>query len=379
MIAACLLHAWSIRRPVPPPTSSSPGFVTHDSSLVAAEKAPRFETGFVGPSTWPMAHSSSIGALQDGQVGAVWYAGSREGAGDVAIYFAERSTGPGGQWSTPVPVVTRQSASEELRRYVKKLGNPVVFRLPGEEVGLIYVSVSVGGWSGSSLNLKRSRDGGRTWSPSRRLTLSPFLNIGELVRTNPLPLRGGGVAIPLYHEFLGRFPEVLWLFTNAGDGDLMVGKTRMFGGREYIQPSAVPLNAECAVAFMRDMSPRRSIAMSETSDGGLSWSRPRSTDLPNPDAGIHAIRLSSGYILMAFNDTRRSRENLKLAVSRNGGRNWGRIITLEEAPGAEFSYPSLARDAEGLIHLVYTWRRNRIKHAVFNEAWIENQLRGASW
>lgn len=379
MIAACLLQAWSIQQPAPPPVSSFPGFVTHDASMVAGERDPCFETGFVGPSTWPMAHSSSISALQDGQMGAVWYAGSREGAKDVAIYFAERSTGAGGRWSTPVPVVTRQSASEELLRYVKKVGNPIIFKLSGEEIGLIYVSVSFGGWSGSSLNLKRSRDGGRTWSPSVRLTLSPFLNISELVRTHPLPLRGGGVAIPLYHEFLGRFPEILWLSSNLGDRDLMVGKTRMSGGRKFIQPSVVPLNAESAVAFMRDMSPQRSIVMSQTSDGGISWSRPRSTDLPNPNAGIDSIRLHSGYILMAFNDSRQNRENLKLAVSKNGGQNWNRIITLEEAPDAEFSYPYLARDGEGLIHLVYTWRRSRIKHVMFNEAWIESQLRGASW
>lgn len=159
----------------------------------------------------------------------------------------------------------------------------------------------------------------------------------------------------------------------------MIGKTRMSGGREFIQPSIVPLTMESAVAFMRDMSPQKSIAMSETSNGGRSWSSPRSTDLPNPNASIHAIRLSSGYLLMAFNDSRTNRENLKLAVSRNGGQNWSRIATLEEAPEAEFSYPSLTRDSEGLIHLTYTWRRNRIKHVMFNEAWIENQLRRASW
>jgi predicted neuraminidase len=312
-------------------------------------------------------------------MGAVWYAGSREGAKDVAIYFAERSTGSGGQWSDPVPVVTRSSASEELRRHVKKVGNPIIFKMSGEDIGLIYVSVSVGGWSGSSLNLKTSRDGGRTWSPSVRLTLSPFLNVSELVRTKPLPLRGGGLAIPIYQEFLGRFPEILWLFSDARDGCLMVGKTRMTGGRDFIQPAVVPFDAKSAAVFYRDMSPRRSVVMAETSDAGLTWSSPRAIDLPNPNAGIHALPLSSGSILMAFNDSKRHRENLKLAVSKDGGQSWTRIATLEDTPGEEFSYPTMDRDADGRIHLVYTWRRNRIKHAVFNEAWIEGQLKGISW
>ena len=379
MIAACLLHAWAIQRTTPPPVTCPPGFVTLDSSASVQETHPLFETGFASPSTWPMVHSSSVCALPERRMGAVWYAGSREGGKDVAIYFTELSTGSGGQWSDPVPVVTRKSASEELGRYVKKVGNPIIFRMSGQEIGLVYASVSVGGWSGSSLNLKKSRDGGRTWSPSVRLTLSPFLNVSELVRTSPLPLRGGGLAIPIYHEFLGRFPEILWLFSDGGDGGLMVGKTRMCGGREFIQPSIVPLDGDSAVAFYRDMSSRRSIAMAETSDGGLTWSRPRTIDLPNPNASIHALPLSTGHILMAFNDSKRTRENLKLAVSKDGGLTWTHIATLEDTPGAEFSYPTLARDGDGRIHLVYTWRRNRIKHAVFNEAWIEGQLKGISW
>jgi predicted neuraminidase len=127
------------------------------------------------------------------------------------------------------------------------------------------------------------------------------------------------------------------------------------------------------------MSPRRSVVMAETSDAGLTWSSPRAIDLPNPNAGIHALPLSSGSILMAFNDSKRHRENLKLAVSKDGGQSWTRIATLEDTPGEEFSYPTMDRDADGRIHLVYTWRRNRIKHAVFNEAWIEGQLKGISW
>lgn len=378
MIVACLVHAWAILATAPPPVTSPPGFVTFGPSTAAQDTQPFFETEFVSPASWPMAHSSSVCTLHEGKVGVVWYAGSREGARDVSIYFSRRPAGSTGQWSAPVPIVTRASASEELGRYVKKVGNPILFRVSTEKIALIYVSVTVGGWSGSSLNLKTSKDEGLTWSPSARLTLSPFLNLSELVRTRPLPLRGGGLAIPIYHEFLGRFPEMLWLFAAGGDGAVTIGKTRICGGRDFIQPTVVPFEEKSAAALTRDMSPRRSIAMATTSDAGLTWSKPVAIDLPNPNSAVHALSLPSGAILMAFNDSRQSRENLKLAVSRDGGLNWTRIATLEDSPDTEFSYPSMDRDTDGRIHLVYTWMRNRIKHAVFNEAWIEHQTEGMS-
>ena len=67
---------------------------------------------------------------------------------------------------------------------------------------LIYVTVSIGGWSGSSLNVTMSEDEGRTWTRSRRLTLSPFLNLSELVKNAPVALTDGGSAVPIYHEFV---------------------------------------------------------------------------------------------------------------------------------------------------------------------------------
>jgi predicted neuraminidase len=97
---------------------------------------------------------------------------------------------------------------------------------------------------------------------------------------------------------------------------------------------------------------------------------------PNPDAGINAIALSGNRILLAFNDSRRRRNNLQLALSSDGGATWQRVARLEESKGEEFSYPYMIRDSDSQIHLVYTWKRRRIKHVVFNEAWINGQLRG---
>ena len=108
-----------------------------------------------------------------------WY-----GARDVAIYFATQERGQFG-WSKPRAILTPGQAARELGRGIRKVGNPVVFSDPAGKLWLLYVTVTLGGWSGSSLNLTTSADGGLFWERSRRLTLSPFFNVSELVRNRP--------------------------------------------------------------------------------------------------------------------------------------------------------------------------------------------------
>ncbi len=85
------------------------------------------------------------------------------------------------------------------------------------------------------------------------------------------------------------------------------------------------------------------------------------------------LRLRDGRLLLAFNDSETGRDTLRLAISADGGLNWSRSSTLESEPDAEFSYPFLIQTKDGRIHLVYTWKRQAIKHAEFNLAWLEAQ------
>jgi len=348
-----------------------------------SDNDPFIRHDFINPdSKTGMVHVGSICEMSDGQLGAVWYGGTREGAKDVAIYFSTKPSGPKKPWSSPRIIVNRESATRELNRYIKKVGNPVIFSGPENRLWLIYVSITVGGWSGSSLNVKASLDGGRTWQNSQRLTLSPFFNISELVKGRPLPLglaenneNKDHFAIPIYHEFFGYFPEILWIGFSRTNGDVFYEKSRMAGGSSFLQPSIAPLNALSARAFFRCLSPARKIATARTDDGGRTWSTPESLHLPNPDSAVDALPLTRDRILMAFNDSQNNREVLELAVSNDQGSNWIRIHTLEIRPHEEFSYPYMIRARNGLIHLVYTWKRKRIRHWVFNDAWIDQKLK----
>ena len=351
-------------------------FVAPPISPELIDVPPEFHEQFVDPRfVQPSAHVSSICELPDGRMTAVWYAGSREGARDVALYVSSREAGLTNAWSTPVSAGTHEAAGEETFRYVKKVGNAIVFSGTNDQLHLLYVTTGFGGWSCSQLNLKTSIDGGATWSRSRRLGLSPFLNISELVKNAPVPTADGGFVVPIYHEVMGKFPELLWLRPSA-DGFEAI-KTRAFGGRTAFQSSIVALNETNAVMLCRAAGSVKKIHTTRTSDGGRTWSALETIDLPNSDSGLNAIRLSDGRLLLAFNDTDSGRDNLRLAISADDGVTWKRAATLVAEAGEEFSYPTVLQTSDGLIHVTYTWKRKGIKEATFNVAWLEAQMKGA--
>jgi predicted neuraminidase len=137
----------------------------------------------------------------------------------------------------------------------------------------------------------------------------------------------------------------------------------------------VALNETNALMLCRTAGSVKKIHATRTSDGGRTWSALETIDLPNSNSGLDAIRLSDGRLLLAFNDTDSDRDNLRLAISADGGVTWKRAATLVAEAKEEFSYPTVLQTSDGLIHVTYTWKRKGIKEATFNVAWLEAQMR----
>jgi len=111
------------------------------------------------------------------------------------------------------------------------------------------------------------------------------------------------------------------------------------------------------------------ITESWSKDGGQTWSPMTATPLPNPSAGIDAVRLGDGRFLLAYNPTPSGRGTLALAVSRDG-REWRQAAVLEDDAAGEYSYPALIQSRDGRVHVTYTWRRERIRHLVVDPSAI---------
>jgi predicted neuraminidase len=337
----------------------------------AAGEVPYFSADFVNQARpGIICHVSSIAVAGDHRLICTWYAGSREGAPDVAIYsaFFEEGTGT---WTEPRVLLDRRQSSLELKRWVPKLGNAAVMNDRRGGLWLFYATM-LGGWSTASLNYKVSRDGGQTWSASRQLILSPFFNLTNNVKNKGVNLSREAFLLPVYHELLRKFSQVLLLRPEGVILDYELRRVTASGAA--IQPALIPLSDKSLKAFFRNAGAgeKRRILTAGSPDVGRHWSEPTATTLPNPDSGFDMIRLSDGAILGAINNNFQGRRDLTLVLSRDEGKTWESLRVLEHTPGKEYAYPSFARTRQ-YIHLTYSYEKNRIKHVMFNEAWLREQ------
>ena len=347
-------------------------------------------------------HAPSIVELRDGGLRAVWFSGSREGAGDVTIQTAVLNNGSQ-QWGPESSLFARSQLQRDLWRYVKKIGNPVIARAPDGSLHVWMVNVSLGGWAGSAITWSRSVDDGTTWSTPKRLVTSPFLNISTLVKAAPVAMSQGQISLPVYHEFITKFAEVLRIDASGR----VVDKVRIPGSHTSLQPVVLASSAQVAQAFMRATHGGQVIS-STTQNAGQTWTVAAPITIPNPNSALAGAVLQDGSRWLALNPTRAGREKLALikldevaaketvveppGQSKNmasplgiedyaavlGAQLKAKVATEAQiavyvasaqrqlCTGAscaqEFSYPFLLQSSDGTLHLVYTWHRTRIKH-----------------
>lgn len=312
-------------------------------------------------------HSCTLVELSGGRLRAFWYGGSREGALDVAIYTAVYDPAVR-TWSRERALIDRANSQDGLQRCVQKLGNSCALLDSSGKLWLFFVT-SMTGWSGSSINVTTSPDEGETWTPPRRLVTSPFLNLSTLVRSPPFQFADGTIGLPVYHEFLSKFCELLRL-----DGDANVlSKQRLTQDRLAIQPAIVPFGAQDAVCLMRPTysSPKRVIG-SRTTDGGRTWSEAAPLGLTSDRSGVAGVRMPDGGLLAAARVMRK----LTLSVSRDQGTTWQTVAHASEGlvaedPNERTTYPCLLLTKAGEYHLVFTYNRREIRHMHFNQAWLD--------
>ena len=124
---------------------------------------PRFRSRFLSTRQGSRAHAASLVELADGSLRAFWYSGSGEGAPDVEVRTSVFDPGRE-DWDQERVVADAASTERSLARYVRKVGNPTAIRARDGTLWLFYVTVSLGGWSGSSITAITSHDEGKSWN-----------------------------------------------------------------------------------------------------------------------------------------------------------------------------------------------------------------------
>lgn len=302
--------------------------------------------------SFPSAHASTIAKTPAGLI-AAWFGGTREGAKDVCIWASRLEKN---KWTAPYMIA--DGIMNDTLRYA--CYNPVLYQVPGGELLLFYkIGPNVAGWTGW---LKRSKDQGKTWSEREALPAGflgpiknkPLLIDGRLICPSSTERNGWKVHFEMTSDW-----GMTWTKTDSiNDGKIV----------SAIQPSILTYaNGDLQVLCR---SKNRTVNESWSYDRGKTWSPMTASALPNNNSGTDAVTLKDGRQLLVYNHVKPEpelpngkgpRTPLNVAISKDG-KNWEAALVLEDSPISQYSYPSVIQTDDGMVHIVYTWRRERIKY-----------------
>lgn len=353
------------------------------------------------PSPVVQNHAANLAFLPDGSLACVWFGGTMEGMGDISVWMSTLAPGSD-RWNAARQLTDDSQRSEQ---------NPVLFNAPDGAVWLFHTSQPGGRQDECRIVARLSADGGASFGPPRQIGETRGVFVRQPLRLGP----AGEWLLPGFHCI--ATPGARW----TGDRDLAVMLVSRDAGQSW-QTVAVPdstgavhmnpLPARNGVmpAFYRDRF-AQSVRRSLSHDGGLSWSAPEPTVLPNNNSSVQAVRLRDGRIAMVLNpvnaamsaDRRASlydeiegegdapqgtggaiwgvpRAPMTLAISPDEGDSFPVMRNLETGPGTclsnnsqdavnrEFSYPSILQGPDGALHIAYTYHRRAIRYVRLESA-----------
>ncbi len=310
--------------------------------------------------SFPESHAATIAETPKGLVTA-WFGGTKERNPDVCIWVSRCEKN---KWTDPVNVAN--GIQNDTLRYA--CWNPVLYQVPNGDLLLFYkTGPNVAKWKGWMIT---SKDFGVTWSKPQALPegfLGPIKNKPVLLSNGellcPSSTEDGGWKV--HFEITPDFGKTWKMISPINDGKIMLA----------IQPS---------ILFHKDgqlqvlcRSRNRAILESWSKDNGKTWSNMTPLSLPNNNSGTDAVTLMNGWQLLVYNhvlpppgETKGARTPLNVAISKDG-KTWYAALILEDSPISQYSYPSVIQTNDGMVHIVYTWRRERIKHVVINPLTLE--------
>ncbi|MHB8065062.1 MAG: sialidase family protein [Ruminiclostridium sp.] len=310
-------------------------------------------------------HASTVTFLGNGDIMVAWFAGSAEGADDVAIWGAYRNNGT---WSIP-------------KKLVDDIGqpnwNPVLYTSEDGTIMLFYkVGRSISNWVTKVII---SEDNAKTWSDPEELVSGDTSGGRGPVRNKVIKVSNGDILAPTSTEN-GIWKCMVDIYNDSGKtwtksneiqienldyenmqsvkSNIAVSE-QSFKGKGIIQPTL--WESEPMVVHMMMRSTEGKIYRSDSRDGGKTWSSAYATTLPNNNSGIDVTKLEDGTLVLVYNPVGINwgpRTPIILSISHDNGITWGEAYTLDEGEG-EYSYPAIITKNNELF-ITYTFDRKSI-------------------
>jgi predicted neuraminidase len=320
---------------------------------------------------FPECHAATIAETPKGLIIA-FFGGTKERNPDVEIRVCRQENG---HWTKPVSAAN--GIMNDTLRY--PTWNPVLYQVPNGELILFYkIGPSPSTWKGW---MKTSKDNGITWSAAKAL---PEGFIGP-VKNKPVLLSNGTLLSPSSKEGDG------WKVHFEASKDFgktwkMIGPINDGKTTNAIQPSIL-IHKDGKLQILA-RSRERAILQSWSFDNGETWSPLTKTSLPNNNSGTDAVTLKDGRHLLVYNHVlppadakngKGARTPLNLSWSKDG-KKWYAALVLEDSPISQYSYPSIIQSSDGMVHVVYTWRRQRIKYVKIDPSKLTGKkIKNGEW
>ena len=300
------------------------------------------------PMPTPSCHATTIAEGPKGLV-AAWFGGTREGDQDVGIWLTRQENA---KW-LPAKEVANGVQADGTRH---PCWNPVLFQPKNGPLLLFFkVGPKCDRWWGL---LMTSSDGGATWSAPKRL---PNGMIGP-VKNKPVEIPDGRLLCGTSDELGGWRMHVEWT-TDYGATWARTGPLNDGTSLQAIQPSFL-LHKDGSVQAV-GRTRQGQVFSIISADGAKTWGEMTLLDLPNPNSGTDALTLKDGRHLLVYNPVPKGRSPLVVALS-DDGKTWKDVLTLEDEPKTEFSYPAVMQTADGKVHITYTWKRLKTRHVALD-------------
>jgi len=307
------------------------------------------------------AHAATIAEVPSGLV-AAWYGRAQGRKETVFVSRLERNSNT---WTAAVALV-----AQDQRGRPEQCWNPVLFQQNKGPLFLFYkTGKGPNSWKGK---FSVSYDGGKSWETPCPL---PDGILGP-AKNKPIEFGDGTILFPSSAESPQYWKIFIEYIRPAGIEDFSAREKWSIIGPlntcrvKVIQPAFLDFGAGKIIMLARNLRSApffQSIMEARSADRGLTWTAFTSSGLSNPNSGIDATVLKDGRAIVVYNPNRFVRTPLAIAVSLNQGSSWIPCGKLESGFG-EFSYPSVIQASDGKIHVVYTWQRKNIKHAVVDPA-----------